>query len=82
MTSSRIRAVAALSVIGVLVLAAGCGGSDDKDGGDSDFAKQSGDKIAADAKADMKNLDEVKFSGEITSERRQDHPRRPGQLGR
>ena len=50
------------------MLAAGCGGSDDKDGGDSDFAKQSGDKIAADAKADMKDLDEVKFSGEITSE--------------
>ena len=67
MTSSRVRAVAALSVIGVLVLAGGCG-SDDEGGGDSDFAKQSGDKIAADAKADMKALDEVKFSGEITSE--------------
>ena len=50
----------------VLVLAAGCGGSDDKDGGDSDFAKQSGKKIAADAKADMKDLDAAKFSGEIT----------------
>jgi hypothetical protein len=68
MTSSRIRAVAALSVIGVLVLTAGCGGSADKDGSDSDFVKQSGDKIAADAKADMEDLDEVKFSGEITSE--------------
>jgi hypothetical protein len=67
MTSSRVRAVAALSVVGVLLLSAGCGGSDD-DGGDSDFAKQSGDKIAADAKADMKGLDEVKFSGEITSD--------------
>jgi hypothetical protein len=65
MTPPGIRAVAALCVIGVLVLAAGCGGSDDKD---SDFAKQSGDKIAADAKADMKKLDEVKFSGEITSD--------------
>lgn len=65
MTSSRIRAVAALSVIGVLVLAAGCGSDDD--GGDSDFAQQSGDKIAADAKAEMKDLDEVRFSGEIAS---------------
>ena len=67
MTSSRIRAVAALAV---LVLAAGCG-SDDKDGGDSgdsDFAKQSGNKIAADAKADMKDLEAVKFSGEITTD--------------
>jgi hypothetical protein len=66
MTPSPIRAVAALALLGVLGLA-GCGGSDDKDGGDSDFAKQSGDKIAADAKADMKDLDAVKFSGEITS---------------
>jgi hypothetical protein len=64
MTSSRVRAFAALSVVGVLLLAAGCG-SDDKSGGD--FAKQSGDKIAADAKADMKDLDEVKITGEITS---------------
>jgi hypothetical protein len=63
MTSSRIRAVA---VLAVLVLAAGCGGKDD--GGDSDFAKQSGDKIADTAKADMKKLEQVKFSGEITSE--------------
>jgi hypothetical protein len=63
MTSSRIRAVA---VLAVLVLAAGCGGGDD--GGDSDFAKQSGDKIADTAKAEMKKLEEVKFSGEITSE--------------
>jgi hypothetical protein len=61
MTSSRIAAVAAISV---LVLAAGCGG---KDGGDSAFAKQSGGKIAAAAKADMKGLDQVKFAGEITS---------------
>ena len=36
-------------------------------GGGSDFAKESGDKIAATAKSDMKSLDEVKFSGEITS---------------
>ena len=71
MTSSPVRAVAALCVTGMLAFAAGCGGSDDKadsDGGDSDFAKQSGDKIAAQAKADMKDLDAVKFSGEITSE--------------
>jgi hypothetical protein len=63
MTSPRLRAVAALSL---LVLAAGCGGKDA--GGDSDFVKQSADKIAATAKADMKSLDEVKFTGEITSE--------------
>ena len=66
MTPSPIRAVAALAFLGVSC-SRGCGGSDDKDGGDSDFAKQSGDKIAADAKADMKELDAVKFSGEITS---------------
>jgi hypothetical protein len=65
MTSSRIRAVAALSVIGVLVLTAGCG--EDEDGG-SDFAEQSGDKIASDAKADMLELDAVRFSGELISE--------------
>ena len=65
MTSSRIRAVAALAV---LVVAAGCGGKDDKGtASDSGFAKESGDKIAAAAKADMKSLDEVKFTGEISS---------------
>src|SRR3954469_1892865 len=67
MTSSRLRAVTAL---GVLVLAAGCGGGgggkDDSAG--TEFAKQSGDEIADAAKADMKGLDEVKFSGEITSD--------------
>lgn len=61
MTSPRIRAVAALTV---LVFAAGCGG---KDGGDSDFAKQDGEKIADAAKKDMLTLDAVKFSGEISS---------------
>jgi hypothetical protein len=66
MTSSRIRAVAALSVLGVLV--AGCGGKDDKGGGDSAFAKQSGDKIAEAAKADMKTLEEVKFTGEVNTD--------------
>jgi hypothetical protein len=60
MTSSRLRAVAALSL---LVLVAGCGGKD----GDSDFAKQSGNKIAADAKADMKDLEQVKYTGEINT---------------
>jgi hypothetical protein len=70
MKSSPFRAVAACSVIAVLALAAGCGGDkdDDKDGGGSDFAKQSGDKIADTAKADMKKLDAVKFSGEITAD--------------
>jgi hypothetical protein len=63
MTSPRLRAVAALSV---LVLAAGCGGKDDS--GDSAFAQESGDKIADTAKAEMKKLDSVKFSGEINSD--------------
>jgi hypothetical protein len=70
MTSSRFRAAAALSVL--LVFAAGCGGKDDgkasDSGGDSAFAKMSGDKIADAAKTDMKTLDEVKFSGEINSD--------------
>lgn len=55
-------AVAALATV---LLAAGCGGDDG--GGDSDFAKQSGNKIAAAAKADMKDLEQVKYGGEITS---------------
>jgi hypothetical protein len=49
----------------LLALAAGCGG---KDAGDSAFAKQSGDKIAEAAKADMKSLDQVRFAGEISSD--------------
>jgi len=66
MTSPRVRAAAVLSV---LLLAAGCGGGDEDSGGGSggDFAKQSGDEIAAAAKADMKSLDSVKYSGEIKS---------------
>ena len=66
MTSPRLRAAAVLSV---LLLAAGCGGGDEDSGGGSggDFAKQSGDEIAAAAKADMKSLDSVKYSGEIKS---------------
>jgi len=69
MTSPATRAVAALAVL--LFFAAGCGGKDDDssgDGGDSAFAKQSGDKIADIAKTDMKSLDEVTFTGEINSE--------------
>jgi hypothetical protein len=70
MKSSRIRAVAALSVL--LLLAAGCGGKDDDkasgSGSDSAFATLSGDKISDAAKADMKSLDEVKFTGEIASD--------------
>lgn len=69
MTSPRIRAAAALGA--VLVLAVGCGGNDGNgsgSGADSAFAKESGDKIAAASKADMNALDEVKFSGDITSD--------------
>ena len=65
MRSSAGRAVRAVAAVSVLVVAAGCAGSDD--GGDSDFAHQSGDKIADLAKADMKSLDEVRYAGEITS---------------
>ena len=83
MTSSRLRAVAALSV---LVLAAGCGGKDDDGGGkaddrastadesastddgeDSDFAKLSGNEIAEAAKTDMQGLEQVTYSGEIST---------------
>jgi hypothetical protein len=64
MTSSRLRAAAALSL---LVLAAGCGGDGDDGGSGSDFADQAGDKIAAAAKADMKSLDSVKYAGQINS---------------
>ena len=58
----RARTVAALVT---LVLAAGCGGDDG--GGDSDFANQTGNEIADAAKADMKDLDEVNYSGEVNS---------------
>src|SRR4051794_22651625 len=66
MTSSPLRAVAAVSVL--LFLAAGCGGDSDKGGADSAFAKKSGTEIADAAKADMKTLDSVKFTGEITTD--------------
>src|SRR3954453_17128862 len=62
MTSAPLRAVATLSL---LVLVAGCGGKDD--GAESDFAKQSGNKIADAARADMKELKQVKYSGEINA---------------
>jgi hypothetical protein len=65
MMSSAVRAVRAVAAVSVLVVAAGCGGSDD--GGDGDFAHLSGDKIAGLAKADMKSLDDVRYTGEITS---------------
>ena len=55
---------------------------DETDGGDSDFAKQSGDKIAADAKADMKEPRRGEVQRRDHHRGRQDHPRRPGQLGR
>ncbi len=61
--SPRMGAAAALAT---LLLAAGCGGDDG--GGDSDFAKQSGNEIADAAKADMKDLEQVKYSGEINSD--------------
>jgi len=71
MTSLRLGAIAAVSA---LLLATGCGGGDDSSGssgdsGDSagDFAQQSGDEIAAAAKADMKSLDSMTYSGEINS---------------
>jgi hypothetical protein len=66
MTSSPLRAVAAVSVL--LFLAAGCGGDSDKGGADSAFAKKPGTEIADAAKADMKTLDSVKFTGEITTD--------------
>lgn len=80
MTSSRLRAAAALSVLALL---AGCGGDDsggdDRSGGGSggsgdsssgasgDFADQSGQEIADAAKAAMRDLDAVRYSGDITS---------------
>jgi hypothetical protein len=63
MTSHRIRVVAALALMAAL---AGCGGKDD--GGDSDFAKQSGTKIADAARTDMEDLEQVKYSGDITTD--------------
>lgn len=67
MTSPRNRAVAALSILAALGLSAGCGG-DDGSSGDSGFAKRSGEEIADAAKTAMKGLDEVRFTGEISSD--------------
>src|SRR4051794_25593044 len=63
MSSSRLRAVAALSL---LMVVAGCGGDDG--GGGSEVAQQSGNKIADVARADMKALEQVKYTGEISSD--------------
>jgi len=63
--TTRIRAAAALAL---LTLAAGCGSDKGDDGADSDFAKKSATEIADAAKADMKKLDAVKYSGEISSD--------------
>jgi hypothetical protein len=60
----------AAAVLAVLVLVASCGGDDGGDGGDgggSEFADQSGQEIADAAKADMKELDQVAYRGEISS---------------
>ena len=66
MTSPRTRAAAA--ALAVLALTAGCGGDGDSGGSDGgDFAKESPEKIAEAAKADMKALDAVHYSGEISS---------------
>jgi hypothetical protein len=63
--TSRRHAAAAIGVLAVLVVAGGCGG-DDEDG-DEDFVKLPGTTIAEVAKADMKSLDQVKFTGSITT---------------
>lgn len=51
----------------VLALASGCGGNDDKGSAGDDFAKKKADDIVATAKADMKDLDSVHLSGELSS---------------
>jgi hypothetical protein len=58
----------AVAVAGVLALLSGCGGGDDKgsNAGD-DFAKKKADDIVAAAKADMKDLDSVHLSGDLSS---------------
>src|SRR4051794_20869314 len=69
MTSPRRRAAAVLAALSVVALAAGCGGDSDSGSGgsSSDFAKESPEKIADAAKSDMKELDAVHYSGEISS---------------
>ena len=76
MTSTRLRAAAALSVLALL---AGCGGDDGGDDGGSeggsgdsgssasDFAEQDGQAIADAAKADMRELEAVRYTGDISS---------------
>lgn len=65
MTSSwPLRAVLAVALVG---LATGCGGDDKGGGGGDDFADKPAAEIADAAKADMKALDAVRYSGDITS---------------
>jgi hypothetical protein len=61
MTASPLRAAAAVAL---LVLATGCGGGGDDEG---DFADRPASEIADAAKADMKELDSVTYTGDITS---------------
>ncbi|MCW2766740.1 MAG: lipoprotein [Nocardioides sp.] len=59
----------ALAAVAVLALASGCGGGDDKGGGNAAdaFATQAADDIVAAAKADMGNLKSVHYAGELSS---------------
>jgi hypothetical protein len=57
---------AAVAVAALLVVASGCGGDDKSDAAD-DFAKKKADDIVATAKADMKELDSVHYTGELSS---------------
>jgi hypothetical protein len=57
----------ALTVVALGALAAGCGGHDTGAGGGDSFAKGPPVDIADTAKADMKKLDSVTYSGKITS---------------
>jgi hypothetical protein len=61
-SSWLVRAAVAVALAG---LATGCGGDGDKS--DDDFAKKPAADIAAASKADMKELDSVTYSGDITS---------------
>ena len=61
------RRLGAVAAVATLLLAAGCGGDDDGGGDGSDFAKKSGTEIAEAAKADMNDLEQVKYVGEIST---------------
>ena len=56
----------ALGLAALLVVASGCGGDDKGDAADA-FAKKKADDIVATAKADMKELDSVHYTGELSS---------------